>query len=60
MAPIRVLLADDHSIVRTGIRTILNGLTGVESSGRPRTAVKPGVDRQGAARCRLHGHAMKN
>ena len=33
MDPIRVLLADDHSIVRTGIRTILNGLTGVEVVG---------------------------
>jgi DNA-binding NarL/FixJ family response regulator len=33
MDPIRVLLADDHSIVRTGIRTILNGLTGVEVIG---------------------------
>ena len=30
MPPIRVLLADDHAIVRTGIKTILNGLPGVE------------------------------
>jgi DNA-binding NarL/FixJ family response regulator len=30
MPPIRVLLADDHSIVRTGIRTILNDLPDVE------------------------------
>jgi DNA-binding NarL/FixJ family response regulator len=30
MPPIRVLLADDHPIVRTGIKTILNDLAGVE------------------------------
>jgi DNA-binding NarL/FixJ family response regulator len=33
MPPLRVLLADDHSIVRTGIRTILNDLAGVEVVG---------------------------
>ena len=30
MPPIRVLLADDHRIVRAGIKTILNDLAGVE------------------------------
>ncbi len=33
MTPIRVLLADDHTLVRAGIRGLLHGLTGVEVVG---------------------------
>ena len=33
MKPIRVLLADDHTLVRAGIRGLLNGLAGVEVAG---------------------------
>jgi DNA-binding NarL/FixJ family response regulator len=33
MTPIRVLLADDHTLVRAGIRGLLQGLTGVEVVG---------------------------
>jgi DNA-binding NarL/FixJ family response regulator len=33
MKPIRVLLADDHTLVRAGIRGLLAGLTGVEVVG---------------------------
>ena len=30
MTPIRILLADDHHLVRAGIRSLLNGLPGIE------------------------------
>ncbi|HEY4690577.1 MAG TPA: response regulator transcription factor [Anaerolineae bacterium] len=30
MNPIRILLADDHTLVRAGIRALLNGLKGIE------------------------------
>ena len=33
MLPIRVLLADDHTIVRAGIRGLLQGLAGIEVVG---------------------------
>ena len=33
MTPIRVLLVDDHTLVRAGIRGLLQGLTGVEVVG---------------------------
>ena len=33
MKPIRVLLADDHTLVRAGIRGLLAGLSGVEVAG---------------------------
>ena len=33
MTPIRVLLADDHTLVRAGIRGLLQGLPGVEVVG---------------------------
>jgi DNA-binding NarL/FixJ family response regulator len=33
MNPIRVLLADDHTLVRAGIRRLLEGLSGVEVVG---------------------------
>jgi DNA-binding NarL/FixJ family response regulator len=33
MKPIRVLLADDHTLIRAGIRELLQGLNGVEVSG---------------------------
>ena len=33
MKPIRVLLADDHTLVRAGIRGLLSGLAGVEVAG---------------------------
>ena len=32
-APIRVLIADDHTLIRAGIRVLLNGLDGVEVVG---------------------------
>jgi len=33
MTPIRVLLADDHTLVRAGIRGLLEGLSGIEVAG---------------------------
>ena len=33
MTPIRVLLADDHTLVRAGIRSLLEGLENVEVVG---------------------------
>jgi len=33
MTPIRVLLADDHTLVRAGIRGLLDGLPGIEVTG---------------------------
>ena len=30
MTPLRVLLADDHALVRAGLRSLLNGMPGVE------------------------------
>ena len=33
MKPIRVLLADDHTLVRAGVRGLLQGLEGVEVAG---------------------------
>lgn len=37
MNPIRVLLADDHSLFRAGIRSLLNGVTDVEVVGEAGT-----------------------
>ncbi len=36
MNPIRILLADDHEIVRAGIRSLLGSLTGMEVVGEAR------------------------
>src|SRR5262245_55143911 len=33
MTPIRVVLADDHALVRAGIRALLSGIDGVEVVG---------------------------
>jgi DNA-binding NarL/FixJ family response regulator len=33
MKPVRILLADDHTLVRAGIRGLLNGLPGIEVAG---------------------------
>lgn len=34
MTPIQVVLADDHTVVRTGIRAMLDGLAGIEVAGQ--------------------------
>jgi len=30
MKPVRILLADDHTLVRAGIRSLLNNMAGIE------------------------------
>ena len=42
MAPIRVVVADDHTLVRAGLRSLLNGIHGVEvvaEAGNGRDAI---------------------
>jgi DNA-binding NarL/FixJ family response regulator len=34
MTPIRVVLADDHSVVRTGIRAMLEAVGGIDVVGQ--------------------------
>ncbi len=39
--PIRVLLADDHPVVRAGLRGMLAGADGIEITGEAGSAPKP-------------------
>ncbi len=41
MTPIRVLVADDYSLVRAGVRALLRGLPGVEVVGEAGVARHP-------------------
>ena len=48
MTPIRVLLADDHTLVRAGIQGLLQGLPGVEvvgEAGDGQEALRLSLDR---------------
>jgi len=37
----RLLIADDHALVREGLRTLLSGEDGIEVIVKPKTATKP-------------------
>ena len=39
--PARLVLADDHALVRVGLREVLEAGAAARSSGRPRTAPRP-------------------
>ena len=41
MKNVRILLADDHTLVRQGLRKILEEHPGSRSSARPATVAKP-------------------
>ena len=41
MSAIRVLLADDHALMRAGLRALMREMKGVEVVGRRRTAPRP-------------------
>ena len=38
MSPVRILVVDDHEIVRTGLRTVLEGADDLEVAGEAATA----------------------
>jgi len=44
---IRVLIADDHAVVRRGLRTFSSYRRRSTSSARPRTARRPSLRRNG-------------
>jgi DNA-binding NarL/FixJ family response regulator len=47
---IRVVLADDHAVVRAGLKAVLGGAKDIEVIARPRTVVKLSRWRSGSTR----------
>ncbi len=39
--PIRVMVVDDHDVVRTGLRALFSDEAGIEFAARPRTRRTP-------------------
>ncbi len=56
MERVRVLLVDDHDLVRTGVRLVLQRLEGVEVVGEAGDGAKRSVWWKPCPRPRVHGH----
>ena len=54
--PIRIVLVDDHALVRQGFRRILEDDPDIRSSAKPATASRPGAGEEDRPRRRRHGH----